>query len=53
MTIEQLNILIQGNNFLNTTGNIKINDLEVLLTLMNVRKNFKKKSKSDQTVCID
>jgi len=40
MTVEELNILMQGHNFLHTSASVHVCDLEIILTLAKTRTKF-------------
>jgi len=40
MTSEQLNILMQGHNFLHSSASVHVCDLEIILTLAKTRTKF-------------
>ena len=50
MTFQQLQVLMQGNNFINSNGVVKVSELEILITLQRIRKAFVKEEKSPGVV---
>src|ERR1700729_2480001 len=50
MSFQQLQVLMQGNNFINSNGVVKVSELEILVTLQRIRKDFIKEEKSPGVV---